>query len=158
MAQDLPQTLVQVPDLNQLQNFVDRMKHVGELLNVSISKYGDLHIQVSTTLITLGAEFRKLLVIGDRADAPAGDGNLSAQSRSTRAVLRGDAQSVLVSVKHFAKSLQYHLAKPDCAFYGIAPQGACLTVIFQFFIPGSRQMDKSISLHCRLPVLDPGSS
>ncbi|XP_023549190.1 uncharacterized protein LOC111807621 [Cucurbita pepo subsp. pepo] len=158
MAQDLPQTLVQVPDLNQLQNFVDRMKNVGDLLNVSISKYGDLHVQISTTLITLGAEYRKLFVIGEQANAPAEDQNLSAQTRSTRAILRGDAQSVQVSVKHFAKSLQYHLAKPDCTFYGIAPQGACLTVIFQFFIPGSRQTDKSISLHCRLPVLDPGTS
>lgn len=158
MAQDLPQTLVQVPDLNQLQNFVDRMKNVGDLLNVSISKYGDLHVQISTTLITLGAEYRKLFVIGEQANAPAEDQNLSAQIRSTRAVLRGDAQSVQVSVKHFSKSLQYHLAKPDCTFYGIAPQGACLTVIFQFFIPGSRQTDMSISLHCRLPVLDPGTN
>lgn len=158
MAQDLPQTLVQVPDLNQLQNFVDRLKHVGDLLNVSISKYGDLLVQISTTLITVGAEFQKLLVIGEQADAPAEDRNLSAQTRSARAVLRGDAQSMQVSVKHFAKSLQCHLAKPDCAFYGIAPRGACLTVIFQFFMPGSRQTDKSISLHCRLPVLDPGSS
>ncbi|EXB67265.1 hypothetical protein L484_025745 [Morus notabilis] len=157
-AQDLPPTLVQVPDLNQLQSFVDRMKHIGELLNVSITKYGELHMQISTTFITLGAEFRQLLVIGEQADAPVEDRNLSAQARSSRAILRGDAQSVQVSVKHFAKSLCYHLAKPDCAFYGIAPQGACLTVIFQFFIPGSRQMDKSISLHCRLPVLDPGSS
>uniref|UniRef100_A0A5B7BUC6 Checkpoint protein n=1 Tax=Davidia involucrata TaxID=16924 RepID=A0A5B7BUC6_DAVIN len=158
MAQDLPRTLVQVPDMNQLQNFVDRMKHVGDLINVSISKYGDLHLQISTTLITLGAEFRKLLVIGEQAEVPVGDRDLSAQSRTQRAIQRGDAITVQVSVKHFAKSLQCHLAKPDCAFYGIAPQGACLTVIFQFFIPGSRQTDKSISLHCRLPVLDPGSN
>ncbi|KAF4348667.1 hypothetical protein F8388_026992 [Cannabis sativa] len=158
MAQDLPQTLVQVPDMNQLQSFVDRMKHLGELLNVSITKYGDLHVQISRTLITLGAEFRKLFVIGAQAEAPAEDRNLSAQTRSSRAIERGDGQSVQVSVKHFAKSLCYHMAKPDCAFYGIAPQGACLTVIFQFFIPGSRQMDKSISLHCRLPVLDPGTT
>ncbi|ESR40563.1 Checkpoint protein [Citrus sinensis] len=157
MAQDLPPTLVQVPDLNQLQNFVDRMKHVGDLLNVSICKYGDLHLQISTTLITLGAEFRKLLVIGEKAVAPSEDRNLSAQTRSERAISRGDAQSVQVSVKHFSKSLQCHLAKPDCAFYGIAPRGACLTVIFQFFIPGTHQTDKSISLHCRLPVLDPGT-
>ncbi|KAJ8760412.1 hypothetical protein K2173_015079 [Erythroxylum novogranatense] len=155
MAQDLPQTLVQVPNLNQLQNFVDRMKHVGDLLNVSISKYGDLHLQISTTLITLGAEFRKMLVIGDKAQEPLEDQNLSAQTRSQRAILRGDALSVQVSVRHFSKSLQCHLAKPDCTFYGIAPQGVCLTVIFQFFIPGTRQTDKSISLHCRLPVLDP---
>ena len=162
MAQDLPRTLVQVPDLNQLQNYVDRMKHVGDLLNVSISKYGDLHVQISTTLITLGAEFRKLLVLGEQVEVPAEDQDqdqdLSAQSRAQRAVQRGDAQTVQVSMKHFAKSLQCHLAKPDCAFYGIAQEGACLTVIFQFFIPGSRQNDKSISLHCRLPVLDPGTS
>lgn len=157
MAQDLPPTLVQVQDLSQLQNFVDRMKHVGDVLNVSVSKYGDLHLQISTTLITLGAEFQKLLVIGEQANAPPQDRNLSAQTRAERAVQRGDGQCVQVSVKHFFKSLQCHFAKPDCAFYGIAPQGACLTVIFQFFIPGTHQTDKSISLHCRLPVLDPGS-
>lgn len=158
MAQDLPQTLIRVPDMHQLQNFVDRMKNVGDVLNVSISKYGDLHLQVSTTLITLGAEFRKLLVIGEQAESPTGDQNLSAQSRTRVALQRGDAMMVQVSVKHFFKSLQCHLAKPDCAFYGIAQQGACLTVIFQFFIPGTHQTDKAISLHCRLPVLDPGSS
>ncbi|XP_059642519.1 checkpoint protein hus1 isoform X1 [Cornus florida] len=158
MAQDLPQTLVQVPDMHQLQNFVDRMKHVGDVINVSISKYGDLHLQISTLLITLGAEFRKLLVIGEQAEVPVGDQDLSAQTRTQRAIQRGDAMTVQVSVKHFAKSLQCHLAKPDCAFYGIGPQGACLTVIFQFFIAGTRQTDKSISLHCRLPVLETGSS
>ncbi|OWM81848.1 uncharacterized protein LOC116199144 [Punica granatum] len=157
-AQSLPMTLVQVPDMNQLQGFMDRMRHVGDSLNVSISKCGDLHLQISTTLITLGAEFQKLLVIGDRAEAPASDRNLSAQSWFERAITRGDAQSVQVSVKHFAKSLHCHLAKPDCAFYGIGEQGSCLTVIFQFFIPGSRQTDKSISFHCRLPVLDTGSN
>lgn len=157
-AQALPRTLVQVHDLNQLQSFVDRMRHVGDVLNVSISKHGDLHLQIATTLITLGAEFRKLPILGERADAPPEDRGLSAQARSERAVSRGDAEAVQVSVKHFAKSLQCHTARPDCAFYGIAEQGACLTVIFQFFIPGTRQTDKSISLYCRLPVLDPGTN
>ncbi|KAG8379803.1 hypothetical protein BUALT_Bualt07G0127300 [Buddleja alternifolia] len=158
-AQQMPETLVKAPELNLLQNFVDRMKHVGDVIRVSISKYGDLHLQISTTLITLGAEFRKLVVLGERADgADGGDQGLSAQSRTERAVQRGDAMSVQVSVKHFFKCLQSSLAKPDCAFYGIAPQGACLIVIFQFFVPGTRQTDKSISLHCRLPVLDSGSS
>lgn len=158
MAQDLPRTLVRIPDLYQLQNFVDRMKHVGDSINVSITKYGELHLQILNTSITLGAEFRKLTVLGEQADEPIGDRDLSAQARTRRAVERGDAMTVQVSIKHFAKSLQCHLAKPDYAFYGIAPQGACLTVIFQFFIPGSRQTDKSISLHCRLHLLDPGSS
>ncbi|KAI3791263.1 hypothetical protein L2E82_04975 [Cichorium intybus] len=94
MAQDLPQTLVQAPDMNQLQNYVDRMKHVGDVLNVSISKSGDLHLQISTTLVTLGAEFRKLVVVGEQAAVPPGDENLSAQIHSRRAIERGDAMSV----------------------------------------------------------------
>ncbi|CAL1386656.1 unnamed protein product [Linum trigynum] len=158
LAQELPPTLVQVPDLNQIQNYVDRMRHLGEMLNVSISKYGDLHLQISTALVSLGAEFRKLLVIGEKAQAPPEDENLSAETRHQRAIMRQDGQSVHVSVKHFAKSLQCNLTKPDCAFYGIAPEGASLTVIFQFFVPGTHQTDKSIGLHCRLPVLDPGTN
>ncbi|KAI3750252.1 hypothetical protein L2E82_20885 [Cichorium intybus] len=134
MAQDLPQTLVQAPDMNQLQNFVDRMKHVGDVLNVSIRKSGDLHLQISTTLVTLGAEFRKLVFVGEQAAVPPGDENLSAQIHSRRAIERGDAMSVQVSVKHFFKSLQCHLAKPDCAFYGIGQHGSCLTVVFQLLM------------------------
>ncbi|XP_072961592.1 uncharacterized protein [Typha angustifolia] len=157
-AQDLPQTLVQVPDLSQLQSLVDRLKNVGELLTVAITQYGDLHLQVSTSLITVGSEFRKLRVLGTHADPPVGNQNSSAPSRMEMAIQRGEALSVQVSMKHLAKSLQCQLAKPDCAFYGIGPQGACLTVIFQYFIPGTRMTDKSISFYCRLPVLDPGSS
>lgn len=143
--------------MNKLQGFVDRMRYLGDSLNVSISKYGDLHLQISTTLVTLGAEFQNLLVIGDQADGPPSDQSLSAQARLERALVKGDAQSVQVGVKHFAKSLHCHLTKPDCTFYGIGEQGSCLTVIFQFFIQGSRQTDKSISFHCRLPVLNLGS-
>ncbi|GFP92020.1 checkpoint protein hus1 [Phtheirospermum japonicum] len=157
-GQEIPATLVRAPDLNSLQSFVDRMKHVGDVMGVTVTKYGDLHLQISTSLITLGAEFRKLMVLGERAGGAHGEENLSAQVRIERAVQRGDAMTVDVSVKHFFKCLQYSLAKPDCAFYGIAPQGACLIVIFQFFVPGTRLTDKSISLHCRLPVLDPGSN
>ncbi|RZC80673.1 hypothetical protein C5167_043244 [Papaver somniferum] len=120
MAQDLPQTLVRVPDLGQLQSFVDRLKHVGDLLNISVAQYGDLHLQVSTTLISLGQEFRKLQVVGVQAEEPPSYRDMSAQSRTEMAVQRGEAMSV-------------------------------------FFIPGTRHNDNSISLHCRLPVLDPGS-
>jgi HUS1 checkpoint protein len=60
------QTLVQVPDLPQLQSLVDRLKNVGDLLTVAVTQYGDLHLQVSTSLVTVGSEFRKLRVIGDR--------------------------------------------------------------------------------------------
>ncbi|KAJ4812053.1 Hus1-like protein [Rhynchospora pubera] len=156
-AQELPQTLVQVPDLSQLQSLVDRLKNVGDVLAVSITQYGDLHLKVSTSLVTVGSEFQKLRVLGTHVDPPAGYANLSASTRTQMAVQRGEALSVQVSMKHLAKSLQCNLAKPDCTFYGIAPEGACLTVIFQYFIPGTRLTDKAISFYCRLPVLDQGS-
>ncbi|XP_078427406.1 hus1-like protein isoform X2 [Wolffia australiana] len=117
MAQQLPQTLVQIPDLGQLQILVERLKNVGELLSVSIAQYGDLHLQVSTGLVTLGSEFRRLRVLGTRADAPAGDHKLTPESRTRLAIERGEAQSVQVSMKHLSRSLQCHFAKPDCAYY-----------------------------------------
>ncbi|KAG6422250.1 hypothetical protein SASPL_118815 [Salvia splendens] len=157
-CEQLPATLVMAPELSSLHSFVDGMKHVGDVMAVSVSKYGDLHLQISTSLIALGAEFRKLKVLGERADPVAEDSGLSAKTRVERGVQRGDAMTVQVSVKHFFKSLQCSLAKPDCAFFGIAPQGACLMVFFQFFVPGTRVTDKSFSLHCKLPVLDTGSS
>jgi HUS1 checkpoint protein len=58
-------TLVQVPDLPQLQSLVDRLKNVRDLLTVVVAQYGDLHQQVSTSLVTVGSEFRKLRVLGD---------------------------------------------------------------------------------------------
>ncbi|XP_072983056.1 uncharacterized protein [Typha latifolia] len=94
-AQDLPQTLVQVPDLSQLQSLVDRLKNVGELLTVAITQYGDLHLQVSTSLITIGSEFRKLRVLGTHADPPVGNQNSSAPSRMEMAIQRGEALSVV---------------------------------------------------------------
>ncbi|CAN8321564.1 unnamed protein product [Cochlearia groenlandica] len=157
-VQDLPPTIVQVQDQNQLQSFADHMRHVGDVLNVTISKYGDLQVQISTALIRLGSEFRRLTVVGEKSQAPVEDRTLTAQARSERAVARGDARSVQVSVKHFSKSLQCNLTKPDSAFYGIALNGSFLSVMFQFVVPGTRQPDKSISLHCRIPVIDPGDN
>ncbi|EPS67725.1 hypothetical protein M569_07045 [Genlisea aurea] len=157
-AQEMPTTLLRVPELNPLQSFVDRLKNLGDVIGVTVAKYGDLHLQICNPLVSLGAEFRKLMILGDRANPPEEYLGVNAQKRSEMSVRRGDAMTVQVSVKHFSKCLQYNLAKPDCAYYGIGPQSSCLVVIFHFFQPGTRQTDKSISLHCRLPVLDPGSN
>ncbi|XP_057534811.1 uncharacterized protein LOC130813100 [Amaranthus tricolor] len=141
-AQDLPRTLVGVSELDRLLIFVERMKQLGDVIDVEIGKNGELGLKVSTSLVTLGAEFKRLMVVGEDSEENNGD-------------IR--EMNVLVSMKHFVKCLQCHLAKPDCAFYGVGSQGGSLTVVFQFFVPGSRQTDKSLSFHCRLPVLDPGS-
>ncbi|XP_051148935.1 uncharacterized protein LOC127263769 [Andrographis paniculata] len=161
-SQDMPATLVKSPELISLQNLVDRMKHVGDVIEVSITKYGDLNLYISTSLVTLGTEFENLVILGERVDKAAaamGEERLRGKNRIERAVERGDAMSVQVNVKHLVKCLEYScLAKPDSAFFGIGRHGSCLVVIFEFFVPGTRQTDKSISLHCRLPVLDPGSN
>lgn len=156
-SQTLPKTLVQIPSLNQLMSLMERMRHVGDSLNVGVSKYGDLHLEISTPIITLGTEFQRLLVLGERAEPPAAsDPGASPGKRMAVALQGGDGMMVQVTVKNFVKSLSCHLAKPDCAFYGIEEQSGCLVVVFQFFIPGTRITDKAISLHCRIPVIDPG--
>ncbi|GMH20503.1 hypothetical protein Nepgr_022344 [Nepenthes gracilis] len=68
------------------------------------------------------------------------------------------SNSLVMLGAEFKRLMVFHPAKLDCAFYGVGSQGASLTVVFQFFVPGSRRTDNSISLHCRLPALDTGSS
>ncbi|KAK9122528.1 hypothetical protein Sjap_012130 [Stephania japonica] len=153
-AQEIPPTLVQVPDLAKMQNFVERHKNIGDILKVSVTQYGDLLVEVATTLAIAGAAYCNLGVLGVHVDAPAESQAMKVRARMELALERGEALSVELKLKHFAKSLQCCLAEPDSAFLGIAPQAGCLTVIFQFFIPGTHQNDKSISLHCRLPVID----
>jgi hypothetical protein len=48
------QTLVQVPDLLQLQSLIDHLKNVGEVLDVAITQHGDFRLQVCTTFVTVG--------------------------------------------------------------------------------------------------------
>lgn len=40
----------------------------GEVLEVGETQYGDLHLQVSTTLVSIGSEFPNLRVLGVRGD------------------------------------------------------------------------------------------
>lgn len=55
-----------MPDLQQLQGLVDRLGKVGEVLEVAVTQYGDLHLHVSQTMVSVGSEYRKLRVIGVR--------------------------------------------------------------------------------------------
>nr|CAB3502691.1 unnamed protein product [Digitaria exilis] len=142
-------------DIERLQAALDAAKDLPQVCSVLATPYGSFSF-IKPKYV--GSEFRKLRVIGDRANAPVADQNLAASTRLDMAVERGEALSVQVNMKHLVKSLHCHLAKPDYTFYGIAPGGGCLTVVFQYFIPGTRLADKSISFYCRLPVLDPGSS
>ncbi|KAG6593387.1 hypothetical protein SDJN03_12863, partial [Cucurbita argyrosperma subsp. sororia] len=61
-------------------------------------------VQISTTLITPCAEYRKLFVIGELTNAPAKDQNLSAQTRSTiaerRSICTGRLLDSIISVLH----------------------------------------------------------
>jgi hypothetical protein len=66
------QTLVQVPDLQQLQALVDRLGKVGDVLEVGVTQYGDLHLQVSTPMVSIGSEYQKLRVIGVRGVSLSG--------------------------------------------------------------------------------------
>lgn len=45
---------------------MDRLGKVGEVLEVAVTQYGDLHLHVSQTMVSIGSEYRKLRVIGVR--------------------------------------------------------------------------------------------
>ncbi|KAH8935114.1 hypothetical protein BDL97_17G012600 [Sphagnum fallax] len=115
MAQALPRTLVQVPDLQQLQGLVDRLGKVGDVLEVGVTQYGDLHLQVSTPMVSIGSEYQKLRVIGVRAEPSSSEASSSTR-RLQLALQKEEASAVSVSMKHFAKSLQCYLTKPDASF------------------------------------------
>lgn len=77
-AQDLPRTLVGVSELDRLSNFVERMKQLGDVMGVEIGKNGELGLKVSSSLVTLGAEFKRLMIVGeDSKESNNGDGGMS---------------------------------------------------------------------------------
>ncbi|EFJ20497.1 hypothetical protein SELMODRAFT_108915 [Selaginella moellendorffii] len=152
---NLPRTLVQMPDLGQLQILVDRLKNVGEALDVAVTFHGDVHLQVSTTLVSIGSEFRRLQVLGERAAAGSTlDATASPATRLEQALARGEASSVQVKIKHFAKSLQCSLTRPDTCYVGVAPSLSYLVMKFQFYAPATHHPDTAVTLHYRLPVLE----
>eukprot|EP00271_Cylindrocystis_brebissonii_P020586 TRINITY_DN6880_c0_g1_i3.p1 TRINITY_DN6880_c0_g1~~TRINITY_DN6880_c0_g1_i3.p1 ORF type:complete len:308 (-),score=51.45 TRINITY_DN6880_c0_g1_i3:281-1204(-) len=151
LLQELPRTVVQLPDLAQLLALVERLKSLGEILEVGVAQQGDLTLRVATQTVSIGAEYRNLCVWGERAadDSPP-TGNhtgLPTSGRLERAIARGQASAVKVNMKHFARSLQCHLTKPEATFCGIAANDACLVMMFQY-------AESALSLHYRLPVLD----
>jgi HUS1 checkpoint protein len=60
------QTLVGLPDLVALQALVERMKAVGEVLDVGLTQAGDLFLRVTTSFVSIGTQFRHLRVLGIR--------------------------------------------------------------------------------------------
>ncbi|CAI5529044.1 unnamed protein product [Closterium sp. Naga37s-1] len=84
---------------------------------------------------------------GGGAEDDADISGLSTRLRQMQAT--GDATVVSVSVKHLARSLQCYLTRPDASYCGVAPNEACLLMIFQYAA-------SPISLQYRLPLLDPG--
>ncbi|GAQ86340.1 hypothetical protein KFL_002830170 [Klebsormidium nitens] len=153
-VQDLPPTLVGLPDLVALQALVERLKAVGEVLDVGLTQAGDLFLRVITAFVSIGTQFRHLRVLGIRGAAAPVDDTVEGSARLQRALEQGEASVVKVNMKHFVRSLQCHLTKPDACYCGVAPGNACLLMMFQYFAPGTRLTDDSISLQYRLPVLE----
>ena len=60
------QTLVQLPEIGQLQALIERLRNVGELLQVGISQPGDLTLSISTPQVAMGTQYSHLRVWGER--------------------------------------------------------------------------------------------
>ncbi|GBG60636.1 hypothetical protein CBR_g8656 [Chara braunii] len=156
-GQGLPQTLVLLPALGQLQGHVDQLKNVGDVLDLAVTKCGDFYLRVNTPFVSIGTEYRGLKVLGDKV-TPQSSVNepVNPSGRLREAINRGEAHSVKVAVKHFAKSLQCHLTKPDHSFIGVSPNESCVLLMFQYFHSGSWEVDENLHMHYRIPVLDSG--
>ncbi|CAI5985974.1 unnamed protein product [Closterium sp. NIES-64] len=166
LVHSLPETLVQLPDLPSLRHLVERLQSVGDVADVATMRSGALAMRTHTPSITVAAQFKNLKVLGANSEsqqsgAGVGEGSrqgggadgdedisgLSTRLRQMQAT--GDATVVSVSVKHLARSLQCYLTRPDASYCGVAPNEACLLMIFQYAA-------SPISLQYRLPLLDPG--
>eukprot|EP00898_Chlorokybus_atmophyticus_P006928 jgi/Chlat1/7236/Chrsp58S06890 len=153
-AQQVPSTLVQMPDLSQLQSVSDRLKNVGDVLRVAVFRSGGLHLRVYTSCVSIGTSYRNLRVLGVRSVPRLEAESPNPAAELDEALSAGEATAVDVGMKHFVKSLQCHLTAPEATYCGIADNGSCLTMMFQYFYPGTRQTDEGLSLYYRLPILD----
>eukprot|EP00897_Mesotaenium_endlicherianum_P005618 jgi/Mesen1/5084/ME000252S04193 len=116
LVQDLPQTLVQLPELMHLQALVERLRSVGEILDVGVSQSGDLSLRVVTATVTIGTEFRRLRVWGDRTDYPTADDALGPSERLQQAIGVAPNDACLLMMFQYSEdniSLQYRLPVLD---------------------------------------------
>ncbi|OAE29166.1 hypothetical protein AXG93_1862s1230 [Marchantia polymorpha subsp. ruderalis] len=129
MAQDLPRSersndIILIADVGSGPEFDaaactgGTAEERGEVLEVGVTQYGDLHLQVSTTLVSIGSEFPNLRVLGVRVDGNSIDATLNSSERLRDALDKSLASVVKVDVKQFVKSLQCHHTKPDASFCG----------------------------------------
>ncbi|KAJ6942219.1 hypothetical protein NC652_008128 [Populus alba x Populus x berolinensis] len=112
---------------------------------IFLSIIDDDQPKIFMLLVAKGPDLKVLIEVDLYVDLYFVQLNVSVPGRLFPVLVKQDLL-LSVSVRHFSKSIRCmsHLAKPDCAFYGIAPQGACL---------------KNLSVCIAgFPVLDPCSS
>ncbi|KAL0029993.1 hypothetical protein WJX77_012183 [Trebouxia sp. C0004] len=180
MTQDLPvskpYTAAQIDDLNsvkevtqlclfyvdlqgeilRLQAIAEKMKGISSTLTLTITRTGDLHVQVSGSSVQLGAEVRGLPVapLSQGSNATPLRAN-SPEERLKESAQNNDALTACIQQKHFAKSLQSsQLTQPAQLYCGIAETGY---VHFMFVYKDPMKdagFDDDISLSYQLPVRD----
>eukprot|EP00899_Mesostigma_viride_P025369 jgi/Mesvir1/6016/Mv00761-RA.1 len=150
----VPKTIIQMPALAELQRVVERLKTIGDVLGLAVSGWGELHLRVSTTFVSLGADYRNLRTVKGRATAPPLSNSMDAAERLEAAIRAGDALAADVSMKHFTKAMHCQLAAPDACFCGIMENSAGVLLMFQFCQPGTKRTDEQFELQYRLPVLE----
>ncbi|GMH27795.1 hypothetical protein Nepgr_029638 [Nepenthes gracilis] len=115
-------------------NFVDRMKQLSDVISVYIRKLGKLHLKVSNGLVTLGAEFKRLIVVGERRGNDGGGMSVEGYSCTQLVfqILKRDhwlirtAASYLVcgnpeAVNENSKDDDAGKRRPPAAVFGLTP-------------------------------------
>ncbi|CAI5498398.1 unnamed protein product [Closterium sp. Naga37s-1] len=148
LVHSLPETLVQLPDLPSLRHLVERLQSVGDVADVATMRSGALAMRTHTPSITVAAQFKNLKVFG--ANSVHTSPSVSVKHSLARCHLtpchpghiplspisplphppHASTPEQSVSVKHLARSLQCYLTRPDASYCGVAPNEACLLMIF----------------------------
>ncbi|KAL3150371.1 hypothetical protein ABBQ32_000210 [Trebouxia sp. C0010 RCD-2024] len=141
-------------EVQRLQAIADKMKGISATLTLTITRPGDLHLQVSGNSVQLGAEVRGLKVVPpNQAMAATPLGANSPEERLQEALQNHDAVTACIQQKHFARSLQSsQLTQPAQLLCGIAESGY---VHFMFVYKDPMRdvgYDNDISLSYCLPV------
>eukprot|EP00884_Botryococcus_braunii_P015936 jgi/Botrbrau1/3025/Bobra.0070s0021.1 len=142
-------------DIPRLQAMVDKVRSLSPGLTLACCKGGTLHLAVREAGLELGSEVQPLPVVPANVAAEAPPfRRTSPEGRLQEALENGSGSSVVVQLKHIARSLHSsQLTEPAKVLLGISENSGYVHLIFVYNDPYAEGgVDQDISLAFKLPV------
>ncbi|CAD7698791.1 unnamed protein product [Ostreobium quekettii] len=143
------------PIIGQMQLQMERLKSMGDSLNLSLSKMGELYLTMRGEGLFLMSELGGLLVLPEGAAIEATARRPeTAEERLQESLEMEQAAGVDVQTKHLSRSLAAsQLTQPAQLLCGIGENGGYVHFMFVYRDPLSTAgFDDSMSLSFKLPV------